>query len=243
MVHFMNKITNALENKMHTIAIFCDLRKAFDSCNHNILLNKLRGMGLSGTELLWFENYLTNRQQYVFLNGASSSFLSTRVGVPQGSILGPLLFLIYINDLPGASNLLTLLFADDTTLLFSHSDIVQLVTIVNEEFRKVVKFFRKHELSLHPLKTKFMLFSNSQPVKNLNIKIFLNSNNENENDPSKCIPILCVLPSDDVPAVRFLGVFFDPNLNFQFHIKTISAKLSKALYILRTAKILLNKNR
>ena len=91
-------------------------------------------MGLSGTELLWFENYLTNRQQYVFLNGASSSSLSTRVGVPQGSILGPLLFLIYINDLPGASNLLTLLFADDTTLLFSHSDIVQLVTIVNEEF-------------------------------------------------------------------------------------------------------------
>ena len=241
MVHFMNKITNALENKMHTIAIFCDLRKAFDSCNHNILLNKLRGMGLSGTELLWFENYLTNRQQYVFLNGASSSFLSTRVGVPQGSILGPLLFLIYINDLPGASNLLTLLFADDTTLLFSHSDIVQLVTIVNEEFRKVVKFFRKHELSLHPLKTKFMLFSNSQPVKNLNIEIFLNSNNENENDPSKCIPILRVLPSDDVPAVRFLGVFFDPNLNFQFHIKTISAKLSKALYILRTAKNLLNK--
>ena len=134
MVHFMNKITNALENKMHTIAIFCDLRKAFDSCNHNILLNKLRGMGLSGTELLWFENYLTNRQQYVFLNGASSSSLSTRVGVPQGSILGPLLFLIYINDLPGASNLLTLLFADDTTLLFSHSDIVQLVTIVNVEF-------------------------------------------------------------------------------------------------------------
>ena len=109
----MNKITNALENKLHTIAIFCDLRKAFDSCNHNILLNKLRGFGLSGTTLLWFENYLKNRKQFVFLNGSHSSSLTTRVGVPQGSILGPLLFLIYIIDLPDASDLFTLLFADD----------------------------------------------------------------------------------------------------------------------------------
>ena len=74
------------------------------------------------------------RVEHWFLNGASSSFLATRVGVPQGSILGPLLFLIYINDLPDASNLLTPLFADDTTLLFSHSNIAQLVTIVNLEF-------------------------------------------------------------------------------------------------------------
>ena len=172
MVHFMNKITNALENKLHTIAIFCDLRKAFDSCNHNILLNKLRGLGLSGTTLLWFKNYLKNRKQFVFLNGSHSSSLTTRVGVPQGSILGPLLFLIYINDLPDASDLLTLLFADDTTLLFSHSDINELVSIVNFQFRKVVKFCRTHELSLHPQKTKFMLFSNSQIAKNLNIEIF-----------------------------------------------------------------------
>ena len=69
-VHFMKKITNALENKLHAIAIFCDLRKAFDSCNHNILLNKLRGLGLSGTTLLWFKNYLKNRKQFVFLNGS-----------------------------------------------------------------------------------------------------------------------------------------------------------------------------
>ena len=171
-VHFMKKITNALENKLHTIAIFCDLRKAFDSCNHNILLNKLRGLALSGTTLLWFENYLKNRKQFVFLNGSHSSSLTTRVGVPQGSILGPLLFLIYINDLPDASDLLTLLFADDTTLLFSHSDINELVSIVNFQFRKVVKFCRTHELSLHPQKTKFMLFSNSQIAKNLNIEIF-----------------------------------------------------------------------
>ena len=173
MIHFMNKITNALENKMHTIAIFCDLRKAFDSCNHQILLSKLNRMGLSGTELRWFENYLTNRQQYVFVNGSSSSCLTTEIGVPQGSILGPLLFLIYINDLPNASDFLTLLFADDTTLMYSHADINELITLVNVQFRKVVKFFRINKLSLHPLKTKFILFSNSQAMKNLDVRIFL----------------------------------------------------------------------
>ena len=83
MIHFMNKITNALENKWQTIAIFCDLRKAFDLCNHNILIRKLGRMGLSGVELLWFENYLTNGQQHVFLNGSFSSFLTTKVGVPS----------------------------------------------------------------------------------------------------------------------------------------------------------------
>ena len=86
-----------------------------------------------------------------------------------------------------------------------------------------------------------MLFSNSQIAKNLNIEIFINSNNENESDPHKCVPILRVLPSDNIPAVRFLGVYFDPNLNFQYHVKTISSKLSKALYILRSAKNLLTK--
>ena len=165
MVHFMNKITAALENKMHTIAIFCDLRKAFDSCDHKILLCKLRRMGLSGTELLWFENYLTNRLQSVFINGAYSSLLTTEIGVPQGSILGPLLFLIYINDLPNSSELITFLFADDTTLMHSNKDIHELITFVNIQFRKVVKFFCMHKLSLHPLKTKFMLFSKSQAVK------------------------------------------------------------------------------
>ena len=125
--------------------------------------------------------------------------------------------------------------------MYSHSDINELISIVNFQFRKVVQFFRANELSLHPLKTKFMLFSNSPAIRNLNIEIFINSNNENESDPHKCIPIPRVFPTDDVPAVQFLGVYFDPNLNFQFHIKTIVSKLSKALYILRSAKNLLTK--
>ena len=236
MVHFMNKITSALDNKLHTIAIFCDLRKAFDSCNHVILLKKLQKVGVQNTELNWFKNYLENRKQFVFLNGVTSSSLNVTTGVPQGSILGPLLFLVYINDLPGASSLITFLFADDTTLLYSHVNIDELISIVNFEFRKVVHFFRQHKLSLHPLKTKFMLFSNSPTVKNMNIQLFINCNNEDESDVTKMYPISRVTPNDDIPAVRFLGVYFDQNLNFNFHLKILASKLSKALYILRSSK-------
>ena len=161
MVHFLNKITDALNNKKHTIAIFCDLKKAFDTCDHQILLSKLKKYGVDGSELDWFKSYLTNRKQFVSVGSCSSSLLEISLGVPQGSILGPLLFLIYINDLPLSSKFLSLLFADDTTLLFTHDDIKQLTAIVNNEFRKVCEFFRTNRLVLHPDKTKFILFTRS----------------------------------------------------------------------------------
>ena len=173
-------------------------------------------MGVQGKELEWFKDYLFNRQQFVFLNGTCSSLLTIKTGVPQSSILGPLLFLIYVNDLPNASCLLTLLFADDTTLMFSHSDIHELISIVNTEFRKVVEFFRSHKLSLHPLKTKFMVFSNSQEVKNMDINLFINCNNSNENDLANISLISRVNPTDDVPSVRFLDVHLDPFFLFLY---------------------------
>jgi hypothetical protein len=93
MVHFLNNISKALNEKKHTIAIFCDLRKVFDTVNHDILLKKLFKMGIGGIELDWFRDYLSNGKQFNFHYGKSSSLLDILIGVPQGSILGPLLFL------------------------------------------------------------------------------------------------------------------------------------------------------
>ena len=127
MVHFLNEITDSLNKKKHSIAIFCDLKKAFDTCDHNILLLKLKRYGVTGTELQWFESYLTKRKQFVSIKNHSSSLLEISLGVPQGSILGPLLFLLYINDLPLSSKFLSLLFADDTTLVITHDNLNTLI--------------------------------------------------------------------------------------------------------------------
>ena len=150
LIHFQNFISTALDKKQHAVAIFCDLRKAFDTVDHRILLTKLRKLGVRGAELLWFQNYLQNRKQIVCVNGSNSLLLSILIGVPQGSILGPLLFLIYINDLPLCSELLALLFANDTTLLLAGENLDELIVKVNVELQKVTDFFRSHKLALHP---------------------------------------------------------------------------------------------
>ena len=135
LIHFQNFVSTALDKKEHAIAIFCDLRKAFDTVDHKILLTKLKKMEVRGVELLWFQDYLTNRKQIVHINGSNSLLLNILIGVPQGSILGPLLFLIYINDLPLCSELFALLFADDTTLLLSDPNIDNLIAKVTVEFK------------------------------------------------------------------------------------------------------------
>jgi hypothetical protein len=127
-------------------------------------------------------------------------------------------------------------FADDTTLLLSHSDINLLIQMVNSEFRKVVNFFRSHKLALHPDKAKFMLFSNNPNVKASNIELFVNFNNEGENDNALIFPIERISANSPVPAIRFLGVYFDENLNFKYHIKLLLSKLSRTLYFLRSLK-------
>jgi hypothetical protein len=233
----MNYVSSALNNKETAVAIFCDLRKAFDTVNHGILFKKLHKIGIRGVELEWFRSYLSNRKQFVFLNGTSSSLLEILLGVPQGSILGPLLFLIYINDLPSSSLLRSLLFADDTALLAKGANINELAEFVNTEFQKVVLFFRTNKLSLHPDKTKVMFFTNSPAVKDNPPIIYVNYNNlDSAANPELLVPIENITQNSATPAVRYLGVHFDPQLNFKYHIKTIVNKISRMLYFYRQAK-------
>ena len=239
MVHFLNKITDSLNDKKHTVAIFCDLKKAFDTCNHDILFKKLKKYGIEGSELNWFKSYLSERKQFVSIGPSSSSLLDISLGVPQGSILGPLLFILYINDLPLSTKFLSLLFADDTTLLYSHDDLTVLLETVNKEFKKVCEFFRSNRLVLHPDKTKFIIFSRSSITQDF--VILCDNNNPGQTLKENISPICRVTTNDDMPAVKFLGVFFDPNLNFKHHITSLKNKLSKALYALRTVKNTLNK--
>ena len=236
MTLLLNKISQSINSKKHTLIIFCDLQKAFDTCNHNILLKKLSLLGISGNTLLWFKNYLTNRKQFVSIDNFESSLLDILTGVPQGSILGPLLFLIYINDLPLCTTLLSKLFADDTALAESSNDLVQLFSTVNSEFHKLCTYFRRNKLSLHPAKTKFLLITHNNAIISPDLKIFINNNNSNENLTGNIIEIGRITSEDTVPAIKYLGVFFDPLLNFKFHISQLSKKLSYALFSLRQVK-------
>ena len=153
----VDKITNAVEKNETTIGIFLDLSKVFDTVDHKILLHKLEH-GFRGIVLEWFKNYLTNRTQYVAFNNCTSNPGNIICGVPQGSILGPLLFILYVNDITYTSNMLEfILFADDTTILYSHKDINSKINVVNKELQEVNNWFKANKLSINASKTNFMI--------------------------------------------------------------------------------------
>ena len=123
LIEITEKIKESINQGKFGCGIFIDLKKAFDTVNHKILLKKLEHYGVRGAILKWFESYLTDRKQYVFYNGVSSDTKIVTCGVPQGSVLGPLLFLLYINDLPNISEKLNFfLFADDTNIYYESND-------------------------------------------------------------------------------------------------------------------------
>ena len=138
LIHLYDKISTAIDNREYTAGIFLDLSKAFDTVNHEIMLAKLEHYGVRGNSLQWFKSYLSNREQFVQFNWNCSSTKRIVCGVPQWSILGPLLFLLYINDLCEASDALEfILFADDTNVFFSHKNPELLMHKLNIELCKL----------------------------------------------------------------------------------------------------------
>jgi Reverse transcriptase (RNA-dependent DNA polymerase) len=150
--------SNALNKGEYCIGIFIDLRKAFDVCSHKILLKKLKYFGINNIALEWFRSYLANRVQQVDVGGCLSDQTTINISVMQGSILGPILFLCYINDLPNSSALKTLLFADDTQGYMSGKNLPLLIDQVNNELKKWASWFKSIKMAVNVKKTKFIVF-------------------------------------------------------------------------------------
>ena len=199
-----------LDDNRVSCTIFLDLKKAFDSVDHGILLKKLEKHGIRGNALSLIKSYLTNRKHAVKLENCLSDFLTLKIGVPQGSVLGPLLFLIFINDLPNCSNFATKLFADDTLLSAEAKNFEDLQAIVNCEIDKVCKWLSQNKLTLNVKKSKFMIVANQTGKKRENFFVSMNGNNL-----ERC------------QSYKYLGVFLDENLCWNTHIDYICEKVSK----------------
>ena len=159
MVSLTETIQKSLDSGQFVYGIFIDLQKAFDTVDHGILISKLNHYGVRGIASNWFRSYLTQRKQYVEVSGYKSMTAEIRFGVPQGSVLGPLLFLLYINDLHKAPRYSTpFLFADDTSLLNSGNSLVSIGKEVNTDLKLLVKWLNSNKISLNASKTELILF-------------------------------------------------------------------------------------
>jgi hypothetical protein len=214
------KTLNAIDNKMSMIGVFVDLSKAIDTIDHQILLRKLNYYGIRGLALEWFKNYLCNRKQFVNYNGITSSLMDTTCGVPQGSVLGTLLFIIYTNDLPNALTYSQcILFADDTTVYLSSKNIPDLYNKINLDLETVSDWFRANKLTLNINKTNYMIFTKSV------------------NTHSQCKTIKLGPESiNRVPHVKFLGIIIDEHLDWHCHIDHCKRKMSSGMYALNSLK-------
>ena len=141
------KLLSSLDAECSTIAIFIDLNNAFDTIDHDILIKKCKNIGIRGIVLEWLQSNLRKRQQYVEFNNEKSSNLNITCGIPQGSILGSFLFLLYINDICNVSNIFNfILFADDTTILSTHEDTKLLYEQANNQLYKLQNWLRLNKL-------------------------------------------------------------------------------------------------
>lgn len=235
-----NYISTNLDNGMHTIGIFLDLAKAFDTISCPLLLNKLERMGVRGVPLQILADYLRDRYQCVKIGQyMSSEAKNSCYGIPQGSILGPTLFLIYINDLCNLTlqKGVIMSYADDTALLFTAESKAEVYEVAQNGFITVSNWLHKNLLTLNTDKTKYLLFTmrNTNPMlTNLNIQA-------HNNCDLHYADIACTCPTlDKTDHIKYLGVTIDTNLNFRKHIDLLCTRVRKLIYIFKNLRNISN---
>ena len=220
-----DRVIQYLDKGETPISIFLDLSKAFDTLDHSILLTKLAYYGIRNSALDLLESYLSDRKQYVLLDSTQSADVNILTGVPQGSILGPLLFTIYINDIIHCSSQFKfIMYADDTTLLTTAQSFdkkTDLGRSINAELTKVSDWLNVNKLSLNVNKTKAMAFHMPQKILQL--------------------PQISIAQTDIefVDNFNFLGITFDSHLNWAAHINLIASKILKTTAVLNKLKYIL----
>ncbi len=218
----LSKVLESLVNKNHSAALFIDLSKAFDFIDHEILKQRLLGVGLSVNTVGWFVNYLSYRSQCINIEGLTSSTRNVKIGVPQGSVLGPLLFILYINNI--GNNLAHSsfhLYADDIVIYSSASTLDQAVSHLQSDFDAVQHTLSNLKLVLNAEKSKLMMFTKSKSA---------HSN-------SCSIATLQGLKIEVVSKYKYLGVLIDDSLSFGLHIQYLVRKLKSKLGLLLESSI------
>ena len=201
----VSTIQTNMDKCLFSCRVFIDLKKAFDTVDHKILLHKLDHYGFRGVINKWFSSYLQGRIQTTQIDLYTSARKDTTCGVPQGSVLGPLLFLIYINDIQDSSEKLKFfLFADDTNILYADKNLRSLELIVNQEFCKLYVWLTAKKLTLYiKKKTNFIIFSPAQRKLTYQPKIMIFDNEQNKDVALECKEF-----------VKYLGILIDNNLSW-----------------------------
>lgn len=208
----------AIDNGDIVVAVFLDFRRAFETIDRCLLLKKLEKMGICDTALKWFQSYLSHRTQKVKYNNCTSPAMVTKYGVPQGTVLGPILFILYINDMIKCVDKCQIkMFADDTMLYIKGKNIVNLIHTINHELKIIFEWLCDNSLCINVNKCKYMIIASKHKLNNVDDNHIVKINDIN---------------LDRVKEMKYLGVIIDENLNLKKHANYIMNKMSKKVSFL-----------